>query len=114
MTCTAYCEKIEDIFDAMIRLAHEVLPENRNGVNTYIDMVWQDVTIFVQSIKREKGTEELRSKFESYVTAEEARLRRNFEDIEYDIDGCDTVQLITGESRPEIVRLFGLPFPARF
>ena len=103
MTCTAYCEKIEEIFDAMIRLAYEVLPENRKEVNKYLATVWMNVTVFVQSIKREEGTEDLRSKFESHVAAEEARLQRNFEDIKYDIDSYDTTQLIAGEGRTETV-----------
>jgi len=103
MTCTTYCEKIEEIFDAMIRLAYEVLPENRKEVNGYIARVWTNVTVFVQSVKRDKGTEELRSEFESYVTAEEARLQRNFEDIKYNIGSYDTVQLIAGEGRAEMV-----------
>jgi len=103
MTCTAYCEKIEEIFDAMIRLTYEVLPENRKEVNEYVTMVWSVVTVFVQSIKREKGTEDLKSKFESYVAAEEAKLQRNLEDIKYDIDGYDTALLIAGEGRVETV-----------
>ena len=103
MTCTVYCEKIEELFDAIIRLAYEVLPENRKEVNRYIANVWTHVTVFVQSIKREKGTEELKSKFESHITAEEERLQRNFEDIKYDIDSYDTVQLIAGEGRAEMV-----------
>ena len=103
MTCATYCEKIEEIFDAMIRLAYEVLPENRKEVNRYIANAWTHTTVFVQSINREKGTDELRSKFESHVTAEEARLQRNFEDIKYDIDSYDTVQLIAGEGRVEMV-----------
>lgn len=106
MTCISYCEKIEEIFDAMIRLAGEVLPENRKEVNEYISHVWKRVTVFVRSIKREeeKDAEELRPKFESYVAAEEARLHRNLEDIMYDIDGYDTVKLIAGNSRPETVK----------
>ena len=103
MTCTTYCEKIEEIFDAMIRLAYKALPENRKEVNRYVANVWTHVTVFVQSIKREKGTDELRSKFESYVKDEEARLQRNLEDIKYDIDSYDTVQLIAGEGRAEMV-----------
>ena len=99
MTCTAYCEKIEEIFDAMIRLAYQVLPENRTEVNLYVSTVWRVVTVFVQSIKREEGTEDLRSRFEPHVTAEEERLRRNFEDIKYDIDSWDTAQLIAEEGR---------------
>ena len=103
MTCTTYCKKIEEIFDAMIRLAYEVLPENRKGVSVYLMRVWSGVTALVQSIEREEGTEELRSKFESYVAAEEARLRRNFEDIKYHIDSSDGVQLVAGEGRIEMV-----------
>lgn len=105
MTCISYCEKIEEIFDAMIRLAGDVLPENRKEVNDYISHVWKSVTVFVRSIKREKerDAEELKAKFDSYVIAEEARLHRNLEDIKYDIDTYDTVKLIAGNGRPETV-----------
>ena len=103
MTCTTYCVKIEEIFDAMIRLAYEVLPENRRLVNFYVGATWHLVTVFAQSIKREKGTDELRSKFESHVAAEEARLLRNFEDLNYRIDDSDTLRVIAGEGRIEMV-----------
>ena len=43
MTCTMYCEKIEEIFDAMSQLSHHVLPENRRIVNQYIEVAWQYV-----------------------------------------------------------------------
>lgn len=110
MTCTAYCEKIEEIFDAIINLADDVLPENRKEVNEYISCVWNRVTVWVRSIKREKGTEELKSKFESHVAAEEARLHRNLEDIMYDIDSYDTVGLVAGRGRPETVTPIPYPF----
>ena len=103
MTCTSYCEKIEEILDAILSVAGEVLPENRKEVNDYIFDVWGCVMVWVRSIKREKGTEELRSKFESHVTAEEARLHRNLEVIMYDIDSYDTVKLVAGNGRPETV-----------
>jgi len=103
MTCTSYCQKIEEIFDAMIRLSDEVLPENRKEVNEYICYVWEEVNTFTRSIKLEKGTEELRTKFRSHVDAEEARLQRNFEDIKYDIDSYDSVSLISGHGRIETV-----------
>ena len=104
MTCTSYCVKIEEIFDAMIHLSYEVLPENRRSVNDYIQEAWQHVASFTRSIEKdEEGTAELRSQFESYVAAEEARLQRNFEAIRYRIDGSDTVRLVSGEGRPEAV-----------
>ena len=45
MTCTTYCVKIEEIFDAMIRLAYEVLPENRRGVNMRISTTESTIKI---------------------------------------------------------------------
>ena len=103
MTCTAYCTKIEEIFDAMIRLTHEVLAENRQAVENYVYWSRRQVTTFVRSIQREGGTDDLRSKFESHVTAEEARLRQNFEKIKYRIDSSDTFRVISGEGKIETV-----------
>ena len=76
-----YCEKIEEIFDAMRQLSHQVLPENRRVVNRYIEVAWRRVGPFARSIEKDEGTAELRSRFEPYVAAEEARLQRNFEAI---------------------------------
>lgn len=103
MTCTAYCVQIEELFDAMTCSAHEVLPENRLAVDSYINAVWRFIAVFLQSIKREEGTEEIRSKFESHVAAEEARLRRNFEDIKYRIGDSDTLRVVAGGNRIETV-----------
>lgn len=98
-----YCEKIEEMFDAMVPLYYESLPENRDRAGNYIYDVWKTLAVFVRSVKREKGTDELRSKFESHVAAEEARLRRNFEGIKYRIDGPDEIRLISEHGRLETV-----------
>jgi len=103
MTCTRYCEQIEEIFDTMIRLSDEVLPENRKEVNEYIGMAWEEVIIFARSIKWEKGSEELAGGFQSHVATEEARLQKNFEDFKYDLDSYDSVSLISGHGRIEAV-----------
>lgn len=103
MTCTTYCVKIEETFDAMIRLSYETLPENRQAISDHINEMWRRVTVFVQSIKREEGTKRLRSKFESYFIAEEGRIQRMLEEFKYQIDGSGTIELICGESRPETV-----------
>jgi len=87
----------------MIRLSDEVLPENRKEVNEYIGETWEEVTIFVRSFKWEKGTEDLRAKFQSHVNAEEVRLQKNLDDIKYDIDSYDVVRLISGHGRIETV-----------
>jgi hypothetical protein len=102
MTCTTYCTKIEEVFDAMIHLASRVLPENRRLTNIYITAVWHFIMVFVQSIEREEGTQQLRSKFQSHVTAEETRLRQNLEEIKYVIDDSDTLRVIAGEGRIEM------------
>jgi hypothetical protein len=103
MICTTYCVKIEEIFDAMIRLSYATLPENRQAISDHINRVWRRVTVLALSIKREQGTKRLRSRFESYPTTEEEGIRESFEELKYQIDGSDTVQLICGESRPETV-----------
>ena len=108
MTCTSYCEKIEEIFDAMIRLSDDVLPENRCVVNEYIYYAWIEVGIFTRSIQLEEGTDELRAKFKSHVDAEEERLRKNFEDIKYDVAGSESVYLVSGPRRIEAVQSFSL------
>ena len=99
-----YCEKIEEIFDAMRQLSHQVLPENRRIVNQYIEVAWQYVGPFARSIEKdEEGTPELRSQFEPYVAAEEARLRRNFEAVKYQIEDSETVRLVSEDARLETV-----------
>jgi len=108
MTCTSYCKKIEEIFDAMTRLADEVLPENRRAVNEYISYAWMDIGIFTRSIQWDEGTAEFRAKFQSHVDAEEERLRKNFEDIKYDVTGPESIYLVSGSRRIEAVRSFSL------
>ena len=103
----------------MTLLSYEVLPGNRRTVDPHISEIWRLVTVFVQSIKREEGAEvfikyqeimggkdettELMPRFESYVAAEEKRLLRNLEDINYRIDGLDALRVISGEGRAETV-----------
>ena len=104
-----YCEKIEEMFDAMVPLYYESLPENRHHTGSYIHRVWKTLAVFTQSIKKERGTDELRSKFDSHVAAEEAKLRQNFEDVKYRIDGPDEIRLISGRGRLETVIEFTCP-----
>ena len=103
MTCTNYCKKIEEIFDGMIRLSDEVLPENRKAVNKYICDVWMEGAIFTRSIKWEGGSEELRARFQPHIDAEEERLRKNLEDVKYNFYTYDAVHLVSGNRRNETV-----------
>ena len=119
MTCTCYCLTIEEIFDGMIGLSYKVMAENRGIVNSYINEVWSLVTVFVQSFKRDEvivramfqpptervgAAHEFVSKFESYADAEEKRLLRNLEEIKYRIGGPDTLRVVSGDGRIEMVR----------
>lgn len=45
----------------------------------------------------------LQARFQSYVDAEELRLKTNLEAIRYDIDGLDALALVTGSGRIEKV-----------
>jgi hypothetical protein len=49
--------------------------------------------------------EGLQEKFNSYVEAEEARLRGNLEAVDYDLDAANTLSLVTGDGRIERVTL---------
>lgn len=49
--------------------------------------------------------EDLFAKFSSYVSAEEARLRKNLESVAYNIDAVDTLGIVTGPGRLEKVCL---------
>lgn len=98
-----YCERIEEIFDDMVPLTRKVLPENQNRVCDYVLAAWRRFSVFVRSIKREEYTDELKSKFESRIVAEEDRLRRNFEVTNYRVEGADTIRVISGGGRLETV-----------
>ena len=103
MTATEYCKKIDKILAAMFHLLDKVKPMNRPILEEYLCDIWQVVVWFTQSIDRNSGTDFLRSKFESWVTSEEGRLRKNLEDLRYHVDTLDTVKLITGPGRIEMV-----------
>ena len=92
----------------MVHLSEEALPENRSVVNEYISYAWTEVDIFTRSIQWEEGTETLREKFQSHVDAEEERLRKNFEGIKYDVDGYDSVYLVSRPGQIEAVRSFSI------
>ena len=76
---------------------------NRGAVNKYFLAVWDSAMTLVQSIQRYSGPDTLKVMFESYVIAEEERLRRNLEKFRYHIDDYDAVRSITGRGRIEQV-----------
>jgi hypothetical protein len=81
-----------------------VLPPNRGAVDDYLSSVWEPVhtlTAAVPSPNDVPGIE----KFTSYIETEKARLGKNLRDVDYVIDGIDTLTFIKGEGRIEKVRI---------
>jgi hypothetical protein len=81
-----------------------VLAPNREAVDDYFSSVWRIVhtlTAAVLSLDDVYGVE----KFSSYLESEEARLGKNLRDVNYVLDGVDTLTLITGGGRIEKVRI---------
>jgi hypothetical protein len=85
----------------------EVLPPNRKFFDNYFTFVWKIVhtlTAAVIPLKPElaSGTSNLK-RFKWYLEAEETRLSTRLKAMNYNIDGTDTLTLITGGGRIEKV-----------
>ncbi|KAJ6610414.1 hypothetical protein B0H10DRAFT_2060657 [Mycena sp. CBHHK59/15] len=96
-----YAAKIRELIAKMFALRSRVLPANRTSVNGYLDSIYHGVTTLCAGLNPCYINEGLQEKFNSYVEAEEARLRGNLEAISYDIDALNTLYLITGQGRIE-------------
>ncbi|KAJ7498476.1 hypothetical protein FB451DRAFT_1016491 [Mycena latifolia] len=96
-----YAGKIRELLAKMFALRLNVLPANRGSVNKYLDSIYHGVTTLHSALNPCYINEGLQEKFNSYVEAEEARLRGNLEAISYDIDASNTLSLITGQGRIE-------------
>jgi hypothetical protein len=106
---TDYCAKIDKIFTAMFDLLDKIKPMNRRIVDEYLVKTWDLITVFTFPVQKFSANDTLKARFEPWVTSEEERLKKNLEEIRYDIDTFDTVSLITGPGRIEMVsRLYSL------
>ncbi|KAJ7693840.1 hypothetical protein B0H17DRAFT_981213 [Mycena rosella] len=100
-TMARYAGKIRELLAKMFALRLNVLPQNRHVVNQYLDNIYRGVTTLHSGLNECYINEGLQEKFDSYVVAEEARLRGNLEAISYDIDAANTLSLISGAGRIE-------------
>lgn len=92
-------------------LAH---PANRIAVDNYFREVWNPVAQTCMSFRSFYPNDStLVTKFQSYMDAEEERIRKNLEEIKYDIDALDTLALITGPGRIEKVGSYGKNWRSR-
>jgi hypothetical protein len=85
----------------------EVLPPNRKFFDNYFTFAWKIVhtlTAAVTPLKPElaSGTNNL-ERFKTYLEEEETRLSTRLKAVDYNIDGTDTLTLITGAGRIEKV-----------
>ncbi|KAJ7262295.1 hypothetical protein B0H12DRAFT_1105150 [Mycena haematopus] len=98
---TIYATKIRELIAKMFALRTRVLPANRTSVNSYLETIYHGVTSLESGLAPCYVNEALQERFRDYVEAEETRLRRNLEAVDYDLDAANTLTLVTGEGRIE-------------
>ncbi|KAJ6499432.1 hypothetical protein C8R45DRAFT_115543 [Mycena sanguinolenta] len=98
---TIYATKIRELIAKMFALRTRVLPANRTAVNSYLETIYNGVTSLESGLAPCYVNEALQERFKDYVEAEEARLRRNLEAVDYDLDAANTLTLVTGQGRIE-------------
>ncbi|KAI0762326.1 hypothetical protein C8Q74DRAFT_143012 [Fomes fomentarius] len=101
MAMTHYAVQIDSLLEKMFTIKSLVLPANRRFVEKYLDSVWSLVTELTTGFRRAEWSDALRERFQSYVLAEEEKMREQLEIVRYDIDAADTLLLITGPGRIE-------------
>ncbi len=106
MTSTCYRNKILQLFGHMFAMRPRILPENRYWADYYLSKVWKVGVEVTKSLRALSNVpEHLEGRFKAYVDYEEERIRKNLEDIRYDIDALGTVYVVAGPGRIEKVRL---------
>lgn len=109
MSLADYKNKIFLILQEMNRLHTEVLRENRYYVDIYLGHhALAGVEHILRSCKTSEEYSSIRPELvtltEAYTNGEEERLKKNLENIGYDMDSATTVTFITGPGRIERVR----------
>lgn len=89
----------------MFDLLDKIKPMNRRIVDEYLVKTWDLVMVFSFPVQKFVLKDNIKAHFEPWVTSEEERIKKNLEEIRYDIDSLDTVSLITGPGRIEMVSL---------
>lgn len=80
-----------------------ILPANSRAVEKYLSTVYKRACTLTSSFACANESDALQARFQSYIDAEEERLRVGLETVRYDIDAIDTLTLITGPGRIEKV-----------
>ena len=98
-----YGESILELFDHLFSLRSSLLPENRYWADYYLKTVWPVAFELIKSFRPANVPEHIQAKFRAYTEYEETRIRKNLEDIRFDIDALDTVYVVAGPGRIEKV-----------
>ena len=108
ITAGRYRDRIMGLFSHMFSMRPQIKAENRYWVDYYLRSVWPVAFELTQSLRPANVSEHIEDKFAAFAEFEEERIRKNLEDIHYDIDALDTVYVVSGPGRIEKVRNFTL------
>ena len=88
----------------MFAMRPQIHNANAEAVLKYLLAVYKRSVKLTSSFNGTYQADSLKARFQSYVDAEEQRLREGLETVRYDIDAMDTLTLVTGPGRIEKVR----------
>ncbi|KAI0701233.1 hypothetical protein BC835DRAFT_271177 [Cytidiella melzeri] len=100
-TSAKYGEYILELFNHLFSMRSSLLPENRYWADYYLKTVWPVAFELIKSFRPANVPEHIEAKFKAYTEHEESRMRKNLEDIRFDIDALDTVYVVAGPGRIE-------------
>ncbi|KAJ7191654.1 hypothetical protein GGX14DRAFT_481219 [Mycena pura] len=85
---TRYCAEIDFLFGQMRQLQTQIVePDNKRSAIDYIDSTERHVSALTSAIERHDSAPSwLAEQFASYVNAQEGRLKKRLDDIQYNID----------------------------
>ncbi|KAI0080472.1 hypothetical protein K474DRAFT_1704774 [Panus rudis PR-1116 ss-1] len=95
-----YRDEIDRLFRTMFKLLLTVKPENQSWANLYLIKIWPYVTALTMGL-HDENVPPILYRFQAYKQMEETRIKKNLEGIQYEIDGLDTVHVVTGGVRIE-------------
>lgn len=87
----------------MFLIKELVDPVNRKAIHSYLLMVSRTIATLDSSLAPTSQSDSLAKRFQSYVDAEEKRLKDGLEAVNYQIDAMETLSLIVGSGRIEKV-----------
>ncbi|PCH42592.1 hypothetical protein WOLCODRAFT_102387 [Wolfiporia cocos MD-104 SS10] len=100
-TSTLYRDRIHALFGEMFKLKSSVHDANRYIVDEYLNDIWQPVTLLTSSLQSLALPENVQARFQDYIEAEEQRLWKLLQRVQYHLDDQNTLLLVTGLGRIE-------------